>query len=352
MSRKTFFNLLKVGLGLFLVWMLWKTGLVAPARVLGAFQNSPQWVALALIFHTTIFVGLGYRWVMIARAAGFPLPLGLGQKLTFVGHFFSSIFPGNGAGEVAKAWILSRHELRDDTGSTTLRNPDGTVTEVLHRSARPTQMGMAQAIGTMIPDRLTGMTGLFTGWATCLGLCIVQTPTHATVLLPFFLFAVAMAIALLAGLFVLPRLSLNLQDRLSSTRWSRFLGPVNKGLESLRQSGASRPTLVRALGLSLGIQTLFYLACFACAKALGYTASLVTLGATMPLAALSNSIPATPGGVGIGEGVAAGALQALGHTPQVGAEIMFLLRLVLWFIALAGFVVWLTLRRETPKGMS
>jgi hypothetical protein len=292
---------------------------------------------------------MGVRWVVVARAAGLPVSWSLGQKLTVVSHFFSTVLPGNGAGDLAKALILSRFELKEKGGTSSLRNPDGSVTEIVRRDGPAVRMGMIQIVGTMIPDRLSGMTGLFAGWTLCLGLEMSRHPALRTLLLPFLLGAGAGTLALCALLFLLPHLSGHFEDRLGALRFAPLLKPLIEGLRTLRESATSTGTLIRALVLSLFAQVLFFGASTACARALGLDTSWVSLGAIMPMVALFNAIPLTPGGVGIGEGVAASALHALGQTPQAGAEIMFLLRMVLWGVAFVGFVVWLTLRRETPK---
>lgn len=351
MTRTQLGGALKAALGLLLVWMLWKTGLVAPGRVLAALREHPLWVAAAFVLHGAIFLVLGARWSMVARRAGIPLPTGLAQGLTFVSHFFSSLLPGNGAGEVAKAWILSRRGLGGTAGATARRrNADGSQTEFVRREAPGTRAGMLPIVGTMVLDRVCGMTGLFLSWTACLALSLALSPSLAGVLGPVLGLAACGSALLLAGLWLAPSLGGRLEERLGRSRFARLLGPVSEGLSTLREAASDRGTVVRALGLSVTSQLLFYAACTACARALGHALSPLVLGAAMPLAALSNSVPVTPGGVGIGEGVAAAALRALGSVPATGAEIMFLLRLVLWALALVGFVVWLSLRRTDVKG--
>lgn len=349
MTRPQLGTLLKMALGIALVAMLWNSGLLDPGRILEAFKTQPLWVLLAFALHGAIFLVLGARWSMIAHRAGIPLPVGLAQKLTFVSHFFSSLLPGNGAGEVAKAWILTRHGLGSQGGTRTLRNADGSLTEIVKRPQDLPPPAMLPVVGTMVLDRFCGMTGLFLAWCTCLTASLVLSPAKAPVLVPVLAGAATVLIAMLAVLWLLPSLGGRLEDRLGRSRWQKWLRPVSEGLTALREAAQDRGTVVRALGLSLVSQLLFYAACTACARALGHDLAFLTLGTTMPLAALSNSIPATPGGVGIGEFTAGSFFSALGFAKATGAEIMLLLRLVLWALAAAGFVVWLTLRRTAAK---
>lgn len=348
MTRKQLGTLLKVGLGIALVLMLWNSGLLDPGRILDAFRTHPLWVGLAFLLHGAIFLVLGARWSMVARRAGIPLPVGLAQKLTFVSHFFSSLLPGNGAGEVAKAWILTRHGIGEgEAGTTAVRNPDGSVSEIVRRAPARTVPRMLPVVGTMVLDRFCGMTGLFLAWCTCLVASLSLSPSLSPVLLPVLGLASLGLLAMLATLWFLPSLGGRLEERLSGSRFGKWLGPLQEGLAALREAVADRGTVLRALGLSLVSQLLFYAACTACARALGHGVSFLTLGTTMPLAALSNSIPATPGGIGIGEFAAGSFLSALGFVSSTGAEIMLLLRLVLWALAAVGFGIWLTLRRAS-----
>jgi uncharacterized membrane protein YbhN (UPF0104 family) len=340
----------RIALGVFLVWMLWRTGLVAPERVLAAFVHHPGWIALALFAHALVFVILGVRWAIVSRAAGFPVGMGLGGKLSFVSHFFSTVLPGNGAGDLVKAWIASQQDLSCSAEDTRLRNADGSYTEVVTRRPTPMRMSLSQALGTMVPDRLAGMAGLFSAWFLCQCLCLAARPDRLPLLAPFLVASLAGALAFLGVLFFLPTVSRWLAERSERTRYAAFLRPLREGLATLEGCGASRSSLAKAVVLSLTAQVFFFGAAWACSQALERGVSYLTLGAAMPLVAFSNSIPVSPGGLGVGEGVAAAALRALGHEPEAGAEVMFLLRLVLWGLAMTGFVFWLSLRgRELPQ---
>jgi glycosyltransferase 2 family protein len=338
-------GILKVAFGLGLVWLLWHNGLFDFASMWEAFRRNPAWIALALAAHGMVYVLLGIRWTRLVRQAGFPLSARLGIRLTFVSHFFSSILPGNGAGDLFKAWIASRQILSSPNGILTHRNSDGSVTEIVQSAGAPVRMSLPQTLGTMLPDRLSGMTGLFGGWLLCLLLVFFRDAPLRPLLTPFLIGAGGIFTALLVLLFWLPKLSGILAERTTQTRWAFFLKPLRDVLEALRECGTSKIALLQALGISIVVQGFFYLACFGCSKALGYEIPLQTLGCAMPLVALFNSLPVSPGGLGIGEGVAAAALRGLGYAPQAGAQVMLLLRLVLSVWALTGFVFWLSLRR-------
>ena len=346
MSRpqSRFWTLVRIALGVFLVWMLWRTGLVAPERVLAAFSHHLGWVALALLSHAVVFAILGLRWSLIARTAGFPVSFSLGGKLAFVSHFFSTVLPGNGAGDLVKAWIASRQDLTKSAESTRLRNADGSFTEVVGRQSAPVRMSLSQALGTMVPDRLAGMTGLLLAWFLCLSISLAARPDRLPLLAPFLAASLIGAAALLGTLFFLPAVSRWLSDWSTRSRFALLLKPLREGLATLEGCGASRASLAKAVALSLLAQVFFFGAAYACAQALERSISYLTLGAAMPLVAFSNSIPVSPGGLGVGEGVAAAALRALGNPVEAGAEVMFLLRLVLWGLAMTGFVFWLSLR--------
>ncbi len=334
---------MRVLLGLCLLGILWHAGLVTPAHILHAAAAHPGWVALAALSHTVVFFLLGIRWARIAREAHFPVPRPLGVKLAFVSHLFSSVLPGNGAGDLVKAWVASRQNLQTAAADVKIRNADGSCTEMVGRRREPVRMGVPQALATMVPDRLTGMTGLWAAWSICLVAVLVTLP-EAQPLWPALIVALLGTVALLVILFFLPSFSRKLSGWTEQTRFAALLQPVRSGLSSLEECGASRGVLLQSVMISIVLQFFFFTAAWACARALELDVPVLLLGATMPLVSLANSIPLSPGGVGIGESVAALSLKAVGRQVGAGADVMFLLRLVLWGLAVVGLVCWLSLR--------
>jgi uncharacterized protein (TIRG00374 family) len=79
----------------------------------GAFAELQLW---------TIFVGIivfsvgqclvGFRWWLLLRAQQISVSLGMAEKLTFLGLFFSNFLPSSVGGDLVRAWYVSRYSSR------------------------------------------------------------------------------------------------------------------------------------------------------------------------------------------------------------------------------------------------
>lgn len=313
--RPRLFALLKVALGVGLLWLLQHKGLLDPSRILDAIVREPFWMGGTVVLHGAVFALLGVRWRYLARAGGIAIRQGVAQRLTFISHFFSTCLPGNGAGDLVKGALLSR-----------------------------TGIAFSEILGTMAIDRVAGMAGLFCNWNLCMAAISILHPELRSLLAPILPFTGIVAVLLVCSLFATAPLA-----RLA-TRWTRRL-PA-KGIAGRVSAQAiamlERMTLctdhpgpvMAGLGISVVVQVCFVATALCAARSLGLPLDFLEVGAVLPLAALANALPLSPGGLGIGESVASVALARLGHPSSSGAELMIVVRMAVLVWALFGGIVY------------
>ena len=320
--RRALLEAAKIGLGVGLLGFLWHKGLIDPVQLVRSVGRHPAWMALAIGCQATLFLAQAARWKLVVETNRIGLPLGLSARLTLLSHFFSTCLPGNGAGDLVKGWIFAR------------RGSDfGTV------------------LGTMVLDRLMGLSGLFVAWSGFLIAAQYLHPAARGLLLPFLAVALATAGGLLSVVVFAHRLDAWL-GRLappSSALFAKLLhlgrrivGPVAKG-------ATSKTMLAKALLLSLATQIAFLLTALVAGKILSIPVDLVSAGAVLPLVSLANALPLSPGGLGVGETVASTALGEFDMAPDAGAQIMLVVRMASVFWALVGGLCYLTLRPPEPR---
>lgn len=313
--RRRLLAVLKIALGLGLLVLLHRQGILDPGRIFSALRDEPLWMGLVVVLHGLLFSLLGVRWWLVANRGGIALGMETSQRLTFVSHFFSTCLPGNGAGDLVKGVLLSRRGLRF---------PD--------------------VLGTMAFDRVSGMAGLFLNWSLCLGALAWWEPAVRPLLLPvlpFSLLAAAMLVGSLVATAPLARLASASAARLpAQALLSRLAAAAVAMLERMERCARDPRTVAWSLGISMVIQAVFLTLALCAARSLSLELGFLDVGAVLPLAALANALPLSPGGLGVGESVASVALARLGHSPQAGAELMIVVRLAVIVWAIVGGCVY------------
>ncbi len=315
--RRILEETLKVAIGLGLLGMLWHQGLIDP-RVIGrSIQNHPVGMALAILVQGAMFLMLATRWKVVALPSKISIPLELSTRLTLTSQFFSTCLPGNGAGDLVKGWIFSK------TG---------------------TDFGIV--LGTMVLDRVVGMTGLFLSWSVFLILAIATHPSSTGLLVPFLVVAVLTTASLLVLLAFSRKIDRWLEHRplpegVRARKVYQFVGQTVKPVSR----GATAPKAIAlALGFSLAIQFSYVLTVWLSGQILSTPIGIVAAGAVLPLVSLVNAIPISPGGVGIGETVGATAMHEFGLQQNAGAQVVLVARFASIFWSVVGALCYLTLR--------
>jgi len=310
--------LAKILLGAALLALLWHRGLLDPVRLSRALSRHPGLCLAAFVLQGIDLGCMGMRWRILSRPCGILLGRWESIRLTLVSLAFSTCLPGNAAGDVAKGWILSRRGI-----------------------------SFPRTLGTMALDRWTGITGLFLSWAFWTDVMVVQDPRVRGFGWLLLAASCAIAAASVAVCLFGPALARFLPQAPEGNGWTaRTLVVVRTVLTTAAQSGADRAAILSAVAISFLIQQLMVLIGWCGAHVVDVPASLWEIGALLPATMIANSLPLSPGGVGIGETVGALGFSRLGYPASTGSETLLLVRLASVSWAVPGLVVWLAGRSK------
>ena len=133
-TKSLLFFLLKVGLAVFIVWLLIRRD---PREMLECLRTLDyRWLIPAMIFYGSHMVTCSWRWRRLARMLHVELPFSEALSLTMQGYFFSLVIPGGAlGGDVVKMGVISK------------------------RSVSGSKM---EGAFTVLMDRIVGMISLFT----------------------------------------------------------------------------------------------------------------------------------------------------------------------------------------------
>lgn len=308
----------KIGIGIGLCWLLWDRGLLRPGDLATRFSAHP-WLALAAaLLHGVVFWVMGQRWRIVTRTAGLHLGRSEAFRLTLVSLGISTCLPGNGAGDLAKGWMVTDHD-----------HP------------------FAKVLGTMAIDRWSGITGMFLSWTLWSGLSVIQGGPLSQIGRWTFLVAAAASTACLAAGFW----SAQAERWLPHVQHRWLVRPVaflRATLASVARSATDRSVLVRILAISLFAQILIVGVGLLCTGVLDLSVGPTTLGVLLPTTMIGNSLPLSPGGVGVGESIGALGFSRLGLPPSTGSETILVVRFASAVWAIPGLVAWMLWKRRHP----
>jgi uncharacterized protein (TIRG00374 family) len=257
---------------------------------------------------------LALRWSIVLRAAGISVPYGQLLRLTFIGNFFNNFVPGGTGGDVVKAFAIARHTER-----------------------------RAEAVAMILLDRVLGMVGL-TLMAAVAVLFRYQALGGLARGIGLFLLAVVTGV----GLYLSPWVRRTFRIPALLERLPRPIRQIDAALGlALR-----RPRdLAMALATTIGMQALGIGAVALCGRALGITAAgYLDYLVLVPIAYLANSLPLSPGGLGLLEAALQQLLVDAGLASATQAFLTGLAARVLsWVWCLPGLVFWLAGGRHTPS---
>lgn len=301
--KKTLLAAVRVAIGASLIGYLVHSGAFQPAALLRLVTQWPI-TLMALAVLTADVAMTAWRLCLLLRPVGFVLPLGASMRLGLIGMFFSLFLPGGGGGDLVRFYYA-------------LRGNEGRRLE----------------LGTILfLDRAIGLFALLV-W-----------PLLAT---PFFIGLVAGQPVLqsLLGAACLAALGLAaaaaLAFRTPNGRLARLpFGPyLERMLATVRLYGTRKGALAAAVTVSLAAHTLAIIVMLLVARAMHPEAFDWRMSLLLPLGALANALPLTPGGLGVGE-AAMNTLFALADLAG-GADILLGWRLLLVVIGLAGLAFYL-----------
>lgn len=308
--RKTVFLLLRLAIGVALLVYLAKSGQINLSSLIRLFHVWPLTVA-AVGFLLLDILMMSIRVSLLFRNARLSLSLWNSTQLNLIGFLFSTFLPGAAGGDIAKLLCATRenHGRR------------------------------AEVATVLILDRLVGLFSLVL-LPLLFAPFFLDLLRSITVLRHLLYMDALLAVWMLAGtalvMFYVPTRSWVtwLLDR-----WPGLKSLALRVLEAMAVHGKARGSLFVALLLSL----LANLALIG-VTALGlYAVSpgsfSMRLALVAPMGHLANSLPLTPGGIGVGE-TAFNTLFALTGMSG-GAETLLCLRFWNVFIGFLGLLVYL-----------
>jgi uncharacterized membrane protein YbhN (UPF0104 family) len=308
--RKTAFLILRLAIGIGILTYLAKSRQINFSSLLRLFHEWPMTVAAVGFLFLDIFM-MSIRASLLFRNARLSLSLGNSIKLNLIGFLFSTFLPGAAGGDIAKLVYATRenHGRR------------------------------AEVATVLILDRLVGLFSL-----------VLLPPLFA----PFFpdllrsvsvLRRLLYLDALLAGLmlvgtalvmFFVPTRSL---VAWLLGRWPGVKGLALRVLDAMAVHGRAQGALFCALLLSLLANLALILVTALALNAVNPGAFSTRLMLVAPIGHLVNSLPLTPGGIGVGETAFNSLFKLTGISG--GAEALLCLRLWNVLVGSTGMVVYL-----------
>jgi uncharacterized protein (TIRG00374 family) len=293
----------KLALAAGLIGWLIASGRLELSR-LASVSSSPELGVIALLLLGAMVI-ICVRWWWLLRIQHLREPLSRMVGLCWAGYFAGFVLPGAVGGDVAKSYLILRRR----------------------RQAR------ARAFSTVLVDRFIGLYSfVLLGSLSILWLVGLNEVRPAARGMSAVTLILLSTMTLAAGA-VLSWRSRNLLLRVLPTSWRIAW---NESFDLYRRGVGP---LFGCLRLSL-VSSAFNIASFAVAAlVLGDAIRFEVVLLVAPLVVLANSLPITPGGIGVGETVASTLFASFGAA--YGAEIMVLVRILQMLLALPGVGVLL-----------
>lgn len=255
----------------------------------------------------------GLRWHFLLRSQGLVLQLWHTMRFVAMGAFFATFLPGGAGGDLVRGVYIY---------------------QASHGRRTP-------ALLSIFIDRLIGLLAfvLFGVGAT------LTRPWQSFGVFEYGIFAFgALFLAGIAVLFAFGHRIAQLVNRLFAGRSQRLASIIDDAGAALHQYARAWRTVLLCLGISLVIVFFIALAVIVIAEAAQFGGlSRVEYGIAGIYAMIANSLPFTPGGLGIGEGAFASACVALEPATKgiPYGTIFLVLRCVLVISTLPGLVAYL-----------
>jgi uncharacterized membrane protein YbhN (UPF0104 family) len=295
-------------------------------------QQPKQWGLLSLAFGFALSAVLitTLRWYMLVRSLHIPFTIRDAFRLGFVGYLFNFLTLGVVGGDLLKAVFLARQQ----------------------------QGRRAEAVATVVVDRIIGLYALFLLAAIAflsvdLDSAAVRDPRQLEFikLICRVTFGCTVAGAIGLGILMLPGFT-------TAPFWDLLVhlprvGPVlQKLIDALRMYRRQPVLLLVAMLMSLLTHTFFVFSIYLIARGLpGDEPNLGTHFVIVPIANVAGVIP-LPGGMGPFEytlDLLYRGVSSVQVAPRQGFVIALAFRVITLLIALVGVVYYLTSRREVSE---
>jgi len=296
---------------------------VGPLVLADVFQQvQPFWFVLAIACIGVVVVSATLRWQWILRVQGLHLPLRKVFAINFIGLFFNSFMLGATGGDVMKAWYVAR--------------------ETRHKKA--------EAVATVIVDRVIGLLVLFV-IALVMMLTFWERVYDDVRLRTFTIFT----LAFVAGVVLITALSFwkGFADHLPGARGLLQRLPryetMRRMVEACRVYAAHPAVLAKTTAVTVAVHLFSMLAIVCIGQGLRVTSAGVTdYFLYLPIVNSISAIPISISGFGVREGM---YVTMFGRVGVPGAEALALSLLGFFanlFWSLAGAPFYILHRKELP----
>ena len=254
-----------------------------------------SWVVLSFIVLLS-----NSRWYILNRAINITTPFVRLFKLTMIGNFFNTVFPGTIGGDIVKAWYIKSSETK----------------------------GSGRSLLVLVLDRVMGMavTILVAGAALVIW-CFTDTMNTRMLYLSFAVWGiVGIGFLLLVSIYFSGSL-LKKSQYIKVSRWVErqiWLSKVIKALGLYK----SRPSYI-FIGLLISILNVILITGLMCylGRTLGVEFHFYKYLLIVPIGLVVTSIPLLPGGVGVGQAAFFTLFYWAGSpNPELGGTLITLLQ--------------------------
>ncbi len=275
--------------------------------------DHPWLLALAVIICFLTIPVAGWRWHILLRTQGLSLHLFETIRIVAMGAFFATFLPGSAGGDLVRGFYIFKASHGRRTS----------------------------ALLSIFIDRLIGLAAfvLFGVFAT------LTRPWESYGAFEYGIFA--LAAVFIAGLIILFQFGhpvARLMNRLFEGRSKRIAGIIDDAGEAMHQYSKDWRRVLLCLAMSFLLVFAIAISIVIIARAMQFGGlSATEYGIAGVYAMIANSLPFTPGGLGIGEGAFASACVALEpSTSGIPYGTVFLVfRCVAVISTLPGLIVYL-----------
>ncbi len=308
------FGALRLGIGVALLATLAATGALNWSA-LGGLLREWRFTLAAAVLVTTATSTTAWRLCLLLRPRGFDLGLGASVRLTLIGVFFNVAMPGSSGGDLVR----------------------------IYYAAKGNEGRRAEIVTILLLDRVIGLLALLlypvllaplylpllAGNAALRGVVLTSAGLVA---------ALALSVWLLLGKGAGRAVISRLLDRVPGGAL------VRRAVGTLRGYGEDKRPLWKALAVSFAAHGLGVMGFVLLARATVSAGLEWSLFVIVPIGLVVNTIPLTPGGLGVGEAAFAVLFGIAGL--QGGPEVLISWRLVTIVVGLAGLAFYLQGRRQ------
>jgi uncharacterized protein (TIRG00374 family) len=314
-ARSVISGVLRAGIGIALLVYLGSKKEINWGSLLGLARAWPLTILALAGLLTALYIA-AWRLVILMAPLGLRLGLGASLRLTLIGQFFSTFLPGGTSGDVMKIYYAAQ-------GNEGRRMEVATIM-LLDRAVGMFAMLLFPLLLTPFFPRLIG---------------------SSATLRKILWFAAMVALAMLCGfLLCLSTRVRNSRPLLWTFRNMPLGGYAERMFDALHGFSRHPSILLASTGISLMGHGVTAATVLTLAAATGGAVTSLEASLLAPIGFLANTIPLTPGGLGVGE-AAFERLFRLAHI-TTGAEALLGWRLLTTLISLLGLFYYLQGRKR------